>query len=193
MPLTPAQFIAKGHGKTAPWADLVNSEEWDTYGKRTDWLADPSWLPFFLRRWGFAGPGRSRFPATQFLELRKALRKCCEALFSGRQMAPSELRVLNRALGVPGTRALIVSPSGLDVAFVPQTKEKDWDWILAQIALSFAELAASANSERIKICRNNDCRWVFYDASKAKSRRWCSDKVCGNRERVRRARARACS
>src|SRR5262249_45819397 len=102
-----------------------------------------------------------------------------------------ELRVLNRALAVPGTRALTVGPGGLDVAFVPESKEQSWDWILAQVALSFAELAASTNSERIKICRNNDCRWAFYDGSKAKSRRWCSDKVCGNRERVRRARARA--
>jgi putative stress-induced transcription regulator len=50
--LTHAQFLAKGHGKTAPWLDLVNSEEWDTYGKRTEWLDDPSWLPFFLRQCG---------------------------------------------------------------------------------------------------------------------------------------------
>src|SRR5215831_2610478 len=137
MPLTHAQFIAKGHGKTAPWLDLVNSEEWDTYGKRTEWLADPSWLPFFLRHWGFRAPGPVGFPAAQFLALRAAFRKCCEALFSGRQIPPSELRVLNRVLGVPGKRALIASPNGLQVAFVPQAKQRGWDWILAQIALSF--------------------------------------------------------
>jgi len=52
-------------------------------------------------------------------------------------------------------------------------------------------LLAGGNSARVKICRNADCRWVFYDTTKARSRRWCSDKVCGNRDRVRRARARA--
>jgi hypothetical protein len=51
--LSPERFREKGHGKTAPWVDLVNSEEWDTYGKRTDWLDDPSWLPFFNKQWGF--------------------------------------------------------------------------------------------------------------------------------------------
>src|SRR5262249_449937 len=141
MALTYAQFIAKGHGKTAPWADLVNSEEWDTYEQRTDWLADACWLPFFLRRCRFRPPVRSGFPVTQFLELRTALRKSCEALFTRRQIPAGELRVLNRALAVPGTRALTVGPGGLDVAFVPESKEQSWDWILAQVALSFAELA----------------------------------------------------
>jgi len=49
MPLTPDQFRKKGHGRTAPWVDLVNSEEWDTWGKATDWLEDPSWLPEITR------------------------------------------------------------------------------------------------------------------------------------------------
>ena len=57
--LTHAEFLAKGHGKTAPWLDLVNSEEWDTYGKLTEWLDNPTWLAFFLRQWHFTTPGHS--------------------------------------------------------------------------------------------------------------------------------------
>ena len=189
MTLTPAQFRKKGHGKTAPWVDLINSEEWDTYGKRTDWIEDASWLPFFLQQWRFAAPGgRTTFPMAKFKSLRGALRKSCQAIWAGRRLPETELRALNSALNVMGKRQLLQDQSGMQVDFVPQSE--GWGSILAQIALSFANLVTSENRQRIKICLNEDCRWVFYDTTKARTRRWCSDKVCGNRERVRRARAR---
>ena len=188
MPLTPDQFREKGHGKTAPWVDLVNSEEWDTYGQRTDWLCHPSWLPFFLRQWRLPASEGSKFPAAKFKALRGALRKSCQAVAAARKVSRRELRTLNTALNVAGKRQLIHGQNGLQVQFVPQSE--GWDSILAQIALSFANQLAGGDRSRIKICQNQDCRWVFYDATKARTRRWCSDKVCGNRERVRRARAR---
>ena len=189
MPLTPAQFLNKGHGKTACWLDLVNSEEWDTYGKRIDWIDDPSWLPYFLARWNFVAPEPSTFPRTRFKALRAVLRKSCEALFAGQRIPEKELRALNDTLNLAGKRAIFQHANGVRVEFVPQSR--GWQWILAETALSFADLLADANGERVKICDNPDCRWVFYDTTKGKTRRWCSDKVCGNRDRVRRARARA--
>jgi predicted RNA-binding Zn ribbon-like protein len=36
------------------------------------------------------------------------------------------------------------------------------------------------NWARFKACRNDECRWVFYDASKNRSRRWCDMAECGN-------------
>ena len=38
--------------------------------------------------------------------------------------------------------------------------------------------------ERMKACRADDCRWVFVDTSKNKSRAWCSMDSCGNRAKV---------
>jgi predicted RNA-binding Zn ribbon-like protein len=188
VPLTAAQFRKKGHGKTAPWVDLVNSEEWDTYGTRTDWLDDHSWLPFFLQQWRLASPAGTTFPVARFKFLRGTLRKSCEAIAAGRNLSEKELLALNTALNVTGRRRLIQGQHGLQVEFLPSSK--GWDSILAQIAVSFGNLLASGNQHRIKICQNEDCRWIFYDTTKAQTRRWCSDKVCGNRERVRRARAR---
>jgi predicted RNA-binding Zn ribbon-like protein len=189
MRLTHAQFLAKGHGKTGPWIDLVNSEEWDTYGQRTDWLDDPCWPNYFLRQWHFAAPGREPFPAAHFKELRTALRKSCESLLAGGKVSHHELQALNHALSVAGKRQLIQRQNGLQVEFVGEPHK--WNWILAQTALTFALLLSREEETRVKICQNPDCRWVFYDATKGKTRRWCSDKVCGNRDRVRRARARA--
>lgn len=190
--MTPDQFRKKGHGKTAPWVDLVNSEEWDTYGVPTDWLDDPSWLPFFLQQWRFVAPPQSSaFPIAKFKLLRHSLRKSCEAIFAGRKLAKAELLAFNSALNVAGKRQLVQRQNGLQVEFLPASH--GWDWILAQTALSFADFLAGENGQRIKICLNHDCRWIFYDATKARTRRWCSDKVCGNRDRVRRARARMLS
>jgi len=182
-------FLAHGHGKTAPWMDLVNSEEWDTFGRLTEHLNNPAWVPYFLRQWHFAKPSREDAPMAKLRALRAALRKSSEALTRGNPIPPAELRVLNEVLNLSGKRQLFQRQNGLQLQFVPAAA--GWKWILAEIARSFVETIAGGESARIKICRNEDCRWIFYDQTKAKTRCWCSSKSCGNRERVRRARARA--
>jgi len=189
MSLTPAQFRKRGHGKTACWLDLVNSEEWDTYGNRTDWIDDASWLPYFLEQWHLVAPEHLPFPAAGFKALRAVLRKSCEALVAGQNISGKELSALNATLNVAGKRELFRRQNSLRVEFVPESP--GWEWILAETALSFADLLTRENGRRIMICDNHDCGWVFFDTTKGKTRRWCSDKVCGNRDRVRRARARA--
>jgi predicted RNA-binding Zn ribbon-like protein len=181
-------FQAHGHGKTAPWVDLVNSEEWDTFGRLTDHLGNPAWLPYFLRQWHFAKPVRETTPLAKLKALRSALRRSCQAVSAGEQIPPSELRVLNQALNIKGKYQLFQRRNGLQIEFAPD--KSGWNWILAEIARSFVETVADGGSARIKICRNEDCRWIFYDQTKGKTRCWCSSKSCGNRERVRRARAR---
>lgn len=37
------------------------------------------------------------------------------------------------------------------------------------------------NWERLKICRNDECQWAFYDHSRNHSGAWCTMAVCGNR------------
>lgn len=43
---------------------------------------------------------------------------------------------------------------------------------------------------RLKACRNEECLWVFYDASKNGMGRWCNMDVCGARHKMRRYRER---
>jgi predicted RNA-binding Zn ribbon-like protein len=57
---------------------------------------------------------------------------------------------------------------------------------------ALAALVAAATTARIKgtwarlkICPADDCAWAFYDASRNRSKRWCSMEVCGNRSKVR--------
>jgi predicted RNA-binding Zn ribbon-like protein len=38
---------------------------------------------------------------------------------------------------------------------------------------------------RLKACRNETCRWAFYDTSKNRSATWCTMAVCGSRLKSR--------
>jgi predicted RNA-binding Zn ribbon-like protein len=38
---------------------------------------------------------------------------------------------------------------------------------------------------RLKVCRNEGCRWAFYDTSRNRSGVWCSMAICGNRQKGR--------
>ena len=180
-------FVAQGHGKTGPWVDLVNSLEWDTYGNPTDHLDNPAWIPFFLRQWRFAKPAGDSTPIAKIKALRSALRTICEAFFARKPVPSPQLRLLNEALNVAGKQQMVQRQNGLQIEFVPE--KSGWDWIMAEIVRSFAETLSGGEAARIKFCQNTDCRWLFYDETKARTRCWCSSKSCGNRERVRRARA----
>jgi predicted RNA-binding Zn ribbon-like protein len=182
-------FPAHGHGKTAPWVDLVNSEEWDTFGRLSDHLNSLAWIPYFLQHWHFARPSREDPPMAKLRALRAALRNSSEALTRGNPIPPAELRAFNEVLNLSVKRRLFQRQNGLQLQFVPASA--GWKWILAETARSFVETIVGGESARIKICRNEGCRWIFYDQTKGKTRCWCSSKSCGNRERVRRARARA--
>lgn len=43
---------------------------------------------------------------------------------------------------------------------------------------------------RLKICRNDECQWAFFDRSRNQQGNWCDMAVCGNRLKNRELRAR---
>jgi predicted RNA-binding Zn ribbon-like protein len=180
-------FGAAGFGKVAPWVDLVNSEEWNGFGKLTDHLANPRWLATFLKHWDLY-PLRSKgVPRHKLVKLRHLLRRAAEKLAAGGSLSARELSILNRALNVPVWQKLVQNQNGFRAETVPV--RSDWTWVIARIVASFGEMLANREVERIKACANPDCRWIFRDPTKARTKRWCSDRTCGNRARVRRARA----
>ena len=63
-----------------------------------------------------------------------------------------------------------------------------WNGLVDGLLISLVELAEHA--DRLRVCQNDQCRWLFLDASKNRSRQWCESATCGNRQRVRRFRDR---
>jgi predicted RNA-binding Zn ribbon-like protein len=65
------------------------------------------------------------------------------------------------------------------------------DDALARIAERVAREISGDRADRLRICDNDTCRWVFFDSSPAGRRRWCDMATCGNRAKAARHRARA--
>jgi predicted RNA-binding Zn ribbon-like protein len=61
---------------------------------------------------------------------------------------------------------------------------------LGALLADIATAVANGSWVRLKTCRNDTCRWAYWDGSKNRSGAWCSMAVCGNRMKGRRYRRR---
>ena len=83
---------------------------------------------------------------------------------------------------------------------VPGADGYRWEWaddddlerVLWPVVASASELLTSSALRRVHECPGVDgrCGWLFLDTTKNESRRWCSMRDCGNREKARRHYAR---
>ncbi len=168
----------------------MNSEFRDFRGRWVrDDLQQPDWLEQFLARWELqvaAPPDAAAF--TMLVTLRALLQRMTKALVEG-QSADDDHAALNAILlKMPLSYHLLKDGSSYQLEMVPL--KKNWDWVQAEIAASFAHLLAYHDARRLKICANTNCRWVFYDESKSRTRLYCSSDKCANLLKARRFRAR---
>ena len=182
-------YVVAGFGREFLWLDLANTLEWDGFAKMTDHLKDSSWIATILNHWNLATQLPRPVPLSKIAALRALLRRLASKLISGATLDSRDLAALNVYLNVPAREKLFQRQNGVRSELVPL--HDGWPWLLSRIAASFAEMLALDRPERLKYCPNEGCKWVFYDQTKANTRRWCNDRACGNRDRVRRARTRA--
>lgn len=153
-----------------------------------DDLGSPSDLERWLRDAGLAPPdlgtlGESDLRRT--IELREALRSlllvCC-----GQPADPAAVAVLEReaaatppriSVGADGLPHLVGAGHGLDD-------------VVSCLLTAMAVAAIDGTWWHLKVCRDPQCRWAFYDSSKNGSGAWCDMKLCGNRAKARRFRER---
>ncbi len=76
--------------------------------------------------------------------------------------------------------------AGVGLALVPAPGLPPVRRGLAAVAVAWSELVLAGDAARLKRCAEHACAWVFWDVSKNRSRRWCSMRVCGNRNKARR-------
>lgn len=65
-----------------------------------------------------------------------------------------------------------VSDRGVDAAIGPL------------LAIAY-QASVDGTWSRLKVCRNDTCRWAFYDSSRNHSGAWCRMAICGNRMKGR--------
>lgn len=118
-------------------------------------------------------------------QLREALFALFTAEIEGRTPPSAALEVVN-ALVSEGMGHRRLEPGGDGLRWVWAAAPGRLDQVLWPLAWSAAELLTSPEVERLKQCGQEDCRWVFLDLSKNRSRRWCTMEDCGNRAKARR-------
>jgi predicted RNA-binding Zn ribbon-like protein len=118
------------------------------------------------------------------LERAVAVREGLRALASSNNHEPLDevaVDLLHRASAGAFTE-IRLEPGG------PQFTVKDpatLDSALGALLAGVARAMLDGTWARVKACPGRDCGWVFYDHSRNQSARWCSMKVCGDREKAR--------
>ena len=170
--------------------DFINSEFRDFRGR---WVRDDllrqDWREQFLAKWGLQvenPPDEATLAA--LLALRTLLARMIEALANG-QIAEVDRTMFNAVLQkCPFNRSLKSDKHGYRIVMLPQ--KRDWDWVQAEIAASFAHLLIEHEPVRMKLCANPQCRGAVYDETKSRTQRYCTADKCANLMKARRYRVR---
>jgi predicted RNA-binding Zn ribbon-like protein len=183
-------FLKQVEGKPAPMPLLgvqafANTLDVEEGIDRLDSLA--SWREW-LEESDLIAPGiRLR---SEHLREARAMRDLIRELLTANADEPDGGRDTGRIAEQLGIRrmALTIGPEGeLVVDLAPA---RDPRWLSSQLVGIVHDAQLTGTWSRLKLCRNDDCSWAFYDSSRNRSGSWCRMGECGNRLKNRAYRAR---
>jgi predicted RNA-binding Zn ribbon-like protein len=143
-----------------------------------------------LRAQAGVDPGGATRDLARIHSVRGALREVADAIVDHRPPREGALDTVNRALHARQVIELVPSSDGC-VAVDHRHVGDPVDDALARLCDPLVTELTAGQPERIKVCDNDRCRWVFYDTSRTVRRRWCDMATCGNRAKAARHRARS--
>lgn len=120
--------------------------------------------------------------------VRAAIRELLVASVERRPPAERSLAEVNRALRVHYVTYLVPAPDG--VSLDHRHEGDPVEGAMGRLAESVARELTQGRPERLRVCENPECRWVFVDTSHSGRRKWCDMRTCGNRVKVARHRQR---
>ena len=145
-------------------------------------LATPADLHDWLVANGLLAPdeGTGQADLRRALKLREALRR----LLLANNGAPVEPRVAD-VLDAAARQARLGARFRADGSGALEPAAHGVDGAMGRLlAIVYASMA-DGTWLRLKTCRNPECAWVFYDATKNRSGAWCDMGLCGNRMKAR--------
>jgi predicted RNA-binding Zn ribbon-like protein len=121
-------------------------------------------------------------------KVRWALRELLDAAVERRPPSDSALREVNRALRAQYVYELVPASDG--VSLDHRHEGDPVSGAMARLSEAVARELTQNDKERLRVCANDECRWVFRDNSPAGRRKWCDMSSCGNRAKAARHRER---
>ena len=169
--------------------DLINSAFTDHLGKGPgfDRLPRPEWRAWFLSRHGLEIRAQHPMPIDELTALRDQLRAILRRWSLAGSLTARDAAALDGWVSKTRLRHRVSRISGR-VELCVEPIDRDWTWAMTRIAASAVELAGNGAPERLKVCANPDCSWMFYDHTLNRCQRFCSTSPCATVVRVRRFR-----
>jgi predicted RNA-binding Zn ribbon-like protein len=170
-------------GRLAVVQRFVNTVDYE-HGREV--LSDPARLRRLLVELGLLTRDAvvSEADFDRALAVREALRALALAN-NGTPAVPEQLAVLERAAA---DGRLVVRFEGGRAVLAPAAPGVRG--ALADLVGIVYTAMADGTWPRLKACKRDVCRWLFYDRSRNRSARWCQMAVCGNRTKTRAYRTR---
>jgi predicted RNA-binding Zn ribbon-like protein len=125
---------------------------------------------------------------TRVRRVRDALRELLDAAVERRPAQAGALKEVNRALRAPYVIELVPAADG--VSLDHRHEGDPISGAMARLSEAVTRELTGENSRRLRVCANDECRWVFNDHSPAGRRKWCDMSSCGNRAKAARHRER---
>jgi predicted RNA-binding Zn ribbon-like protein len=138
-----------------------------------------------LERKAMSQPEAAEEALARAVAMRETIYRLLLGVIRGQAPDPSDLAVFNRALAEAPPREGVVYRTD---AYHWQLSAggDDLNGILWRILWQAADLLTSDRLVQVKLCAGDECGWLFLDASRNQSRRWCSMSDCGNRAKAKR-------
>jgi predicted RNA-binding Zn ribbon-like protein len=124
----------------------------------------------------------------RLITTRNALRDVAHAVAHERTPDRQAIDDVNRALRSRERVELVAAADGVRLGH--SHVGDAIDEVLARIAEPIVREIGEGHDDRVRICANDTCQWIFYDESRSGRRRWCDMATCGNRAKARRHRER---
>lgn len=118
------------------------------------------------------------------VQLRTRLQALIKQAIHGAEISEAEMEYVNRILKEQVTTTRLIVMDGGKFALERKVEVRQPADLLIPVAEAVVELLAHYDLGLIRKCGNPDCVLHFYDNSKNGTRRWCSQKTCGNRMKV---------
>lgn len=148
-------------------------------------LVDPEALTLWLRTHGLAGVEgwiADEFDLERAVRIREALR---DLLHANHDDEPPNADAVELLMDESRRAPLTLALDGAGHASLAPVAEAGIDRAVAVLLAIVFHAMHDGTWRRLKACRNDGCRWAFYDSSRNRSGRWCDMAMCGNRAKVR--------